>query len=103
MIFLAEDPEHGSELWTSDGTPDGTFLLKDIDPGEDSGYPEFQTRAGDRVFFVADDGVNGYELWATDGTSSGTSMVKDIRPGESGSGAYELSVSATRFLKPTMV
>ena len=32
LVFLADDGVHGGEPWVSDGTPAGTFLLKDINP-----------------------------------------------------------------------
>jgi len=33
LFFAAHDPEHGRELWQSDGTASGTTLVKDIYPG----------------------------------------------------------------------
>ncbi len=90
VILRADDGLHGSELWTSDGTPGGTVLLKDIVPGSKGSSPaaifDVATRSAeqpnnDLVFFLADDGVHGYELWKTDGTQVGTVMVKDIYPG----------------------
>ncbi|MCM2279804.1 MAG: hypothetical protein NDJ89_17150 [Oligoflexia bacterium] len=81
-----------SEPWRTDGTPEGTFQLRDINPG---GYstPRFFPAAGGTVFFSADDGVHGRELWKTDGTPEGTQLVKDIWPGSTGS-ALEYSTSA---------
>ena len=32
VVFVNDDERHGSELWGSDGTPEGTGLLADIDP-----------------------------------------------------------------------
>ena len=75
----------GSELWTSDGTENGTYLVKDICPNSCSGYPRNFFTLGDIVFFSANDGTNGTELWRSDGTESGTMMVQDINPGGSGS------------------
>src|ERR1700755_2231270 len=72
--FVAEDDEHGAELWRSDGTDGGTFLLADIRPGSDTSYPEDLVVIGGTLYFSADDGVNGRELWRSDGTVAGTYM-----------------------------
>lgn len=32
-FFEATDSEHGGELWVTDGTPAGTKMVKDINPG----------------------------------------------------------------------
>ena len=72
--------DKGLELWRSDGTPSGTYRLKDINAGKASSLEkdtEFLA-VGSMMFFTADDGVHGKELWKTDGTSAGTVMVKDI-------------------------
>jgi ELWxxDGT repeat protein len=67
------------EMWSSDGTEDGTYMVKDIYPGEgNSSSPAFYASMGDILFFAADNGTTGHELWRTDGTEEGTYMVKDI-------------------------
>ena len=33
LYFAATDPMHGQELWRSDGTTEGTRLVRDIRPG----------------------------------------------------------------------
>ncbi len=33
LYFTADDSENGNELWVSDGTSEGTQLVKDINPG----------------------------------------------------------------------
>ncbi len=38
-IFQADDGINGRELWVGDGTPLGTFLVKDIHPTGDSKPP----------------------------------------------------------------
>ena len=84
-MFAADDGLHGLEPWRSDGTPGGTYLLRDIAVGGDgSSYPEQLTRVGDRVFLVADDGVHGAELWRTDGSGAGTALVADTESGTGG-------------------
>ncbi len=37
--FAGADPVNGVELWRTDGTPAGTSLVKDLDPGADSSSP----------------------------------------------------------------
>lgn len=79
--FAADDGVHGSEVWATDGTREGSFLLKDVRPGPAGSIP-FQFHAvGERVFFSADDGEHGRELWTSDGTPEGTQLVADIIPG----------------------
>ena len=81
IAFLGEDEEHGLEPWRSDGTALGTFMLKDIMPGDGDSGPFRMTACGDRIFFLAWDDVHGCELWVTDGTPEGTTLVKDIEAG----------------------
>ncbi len=87
LYFAADDGTTGRELWTSDGTLGGTFLLKDIAPGQIiffppfSSNPRFLTTIGSTVYFSADDKLTGTELWKTNGTPGGTVLVKDIFPG----------------------
>jgi ELWxxDGT repeat protein len=91
ILFGARDGDygHGYELWKSDGTPEGTTLVKDIHPGQkDSNPSQFAAIAGplfQGLLFSADDGTRGQELWRSDGTMPGTVLVKDINPGPSGS------------------
>jgi ELWxxDGT repeat protein len=69
-------PQYG--LWTSDGTADGTVLLK---AGID---PQHLTSVNGTLFFTAYDSVSqSYALWKSDGTSAGTAVIKALRPGDS--------------------
>ncbi len=81
LYFFGYDEEHGYELWRSDGTASGTFMIKDIYRGEDDPYIRCITACGDKVFFLARDEEHGVELWVSDGTSGGTKLVKDITEG----------------------
>lgn len=64
------------ELWHSDGTPAGSAMITEINPGGDSS-PYSLTVFGGHVYFGADDGT-GLEVWRSDGTDTGTTKVKDI-------------------------
>lgn len=89
VVFQASDELfRRDELWVSDGTEDGTFVLKDIGGDRDSSTPRYMTPLGDgRIVFSAEAGRDmpfsdsGRELWITDGTSAGTTLLKDINPG----------------------
>src|SRR5687767_11085846 len=88
LYFTAYSPEVGNELWRSDGTPAGTWLVADIFPGPDSSTPTAEyrfARLGKRLYFSAWSPESGVELWATDGTAAGTVMIADIHPGALGS------------------
>jgi len=89
LFFSAETEANGRELYISDGSENGTILLKDIYTGESGSFPEQLTVFQDKIIFTADDGINGNELWITDGTANGTLLLKDINPGSNGSFAFE--------------
>jgi len=92
LYFTADDGVNGRELWKTDGTAQGTVLVKDIQPGNSGSSPGWLTAVGNTLFFTADDGVHGRELWRSDGTEAGTVLVKDIRTGSTGSGAQEFTL-----------
>ncbi len=82
VYFRANDDIHGVEPWVSDGTTEGTVLLKDINPGDGGSVPFTFLEFNDRVYFAANNGVDGYQLWSTDGTEAGTQFelgVQDVQ------------------------
>lgn len=81
VFFDATDGTSGIELWRSDGTAEGTVLVKDINPGYYGSVPRLMINLGGRLFFTADNPAYGEELWQSDGTEAGTELVKDIYPG----------------------
>ena len=87
MYFTANDGTHGIELWSSDGTANGTTLVKDINANGDGMSlvePAYYTTNG--IYFSADNGSAGNEPWLTNGTSAGTNIVADInKNGNNGS------------------
>jgi ELWxxDGT repeat protein len=82
---------HGAELWRSDGSGGGSFVVKDANPGTASSNPSYLTPAGRLLFFTAFDPDHGTELWRSDGTAAGTFLVKDIRPGTASSAPSTLA------------
>lgn len=101
IFFTADDGAHtGRELWKSNGTPNGTVVVKDINltaPRAGS-YPGFLTNVNGTVFFATNDGVIGNELWKSDGTVNGTVWVKDIIFGVGGSAPRDLTKSIGKVL-----
>ena len=90
LFFSAHDGLTGVELWKTNGTPEGTALVADIRPFDQSPnvyyfHVGMMTNVNETLFFTADNGTLGGELWKTDGTTQGTQLVKDIWPGIVGS------------------
>lgn len=83
FYFINDDAVTGMELWKSDGTPGGTTLIKDINPGTSSSAVQNLSVLNNLIYFAASNGINGIELWKTDGTAAGTVMLKDISAGSS--------------------
>lgn len=63
LFFSGQDQEHGTELWATDGTAQGTVLVQDLWPGPYSSYTHFLLSAPNGLYFSANDGVHGDELW----------------------------------------
>jgi ELWxxDGT repeat protein len=107
LLFGANHPRFGEELWRSNGARSGTRLVKDIDPGplkirkmEDteagSSAPDKVLRTKKWVYFAAITAKNGEEMWRSDGTERGTKIVKDIVPGPGDSGAEDFVTIAPK-------
>src|SRR4051812_44413023 len=78
-IFAEDDGVHGLELYRSNATTGGTFMLKDIHPGAGGSDPFLFATVGKTMFFGADDGV-GRALWRTDGSVNGTIKLAQVDP-----------------------
>lgn len=97
VYFAASDPDHGAELWRSDGTPDGTFRLTDICPGPCSSEPGFLEVFRGQIYFSAADGVSGHELWTTADRPGTSRRVRDICPGPCSGNPQDLAAMAGRL------
>lgn len=98
LYFIANDGINGYELWISDGTSNGTIIVKDIYLGVSSSIGIYRDAISfglynNKIYFNANDGFNGNELWVSDGTSNGTTMVKDIQVGSSSGQTYRLTAT----------
>jgi ELWxxDGT repeat protein len=81
MYFSANDAVHGQELWVTDGTVEGTHLLKDINPGDLSGldfyyHEEEFIACNEKLFFTAQ---YAKELWVSDGSVPGTKIINNFQ------------------------
>lgn len=83
--FSADDGINGRELWRSDGTPIGTYMVKDINPGQAGSDVSGIIAANGLLYFSAVTNDNGYEPWVSDGTESGTHLLIDLSIGGGGS------------------
>ncbi len=73
--FAASDGIHGIELWRSDGTKEGTFMIEEISTGSSLSTINRITTSGNKIYFTVDNG-GGPELYVSDGTGQGTSILK---------------------------
>lgn len=80
-VYFSAIDGFDQEIWRTDGTAEGTVMLKDVRPGPSRSTARFLTRVGSTLYFIANDGTRGTELWKSDGTAAGTTLVKDITPG----------------------
>jgi ELWxxDGT repeat protein len=95
-------PASGTELWTTDGTPAGTRIVKDLYSGTGDSSPSPFVRLGSSVLFAATHPTTGRELWQSDGTAEGTVLLKDIAPGSASSGPGDFVIlNGTLFFAAT--
>lgn len=89
LYFTADDGVHGNELWRTDGTIGGTFMVIDLSPPMCSTCANMDSDIGELVagdshlFFSSTIMSSGppdliRELFVSDGTEAGTELVLDI-------------------------
>jgi len=76
LYFWGQDTAHGSELWITDGSAEGSRLVADLTPGPDfTSIGPMMPLNGKLFFFVGQS-----ELWTSDGTLAGTHLVTIVPP-----------------------
>ena len=70
LFFAGYDNTNGYQVWRSDGTERGTYLLKQTSNNNNPNSYEFFLEANGLFYFRADK-----ELWQSDGTENGTKRI----------------------------
>ena len=85
IFFSATDASNSSQLWKTNGTKDGTVLVKTLNPSDDGLDGSYiYTKSG--IVFAGDDGINGIEPWFSDGTKENTKQIANINTNASPEG-----------------
>lgn len=85
-FFAGNDGVNGVELFTTDGTPEATNMLKDISDYQISTITS-AIKIDNTLFFTIANSDLGAELWKSNGTAAGTVLVKDINQTQAGLGS----------------
>lgn len=75
LYFNAYTAANGFELWKTNGTVAGTKIVKNINPGAASSYPQSFTDAKGTLYFFAQDGTGNYGIYKTNGTAAQTQLL----------------------------
>ena len=80
FYFVGNDGEHGNELWRSDGTTQGTYMVKDLRTNDLNSYDFYSlTEFKDEVYFSAIESGSQYALFRSDGTAAGTRKITNMQ------------------------
>jgi ELWxxDGT repeat protein len=89
VVFVADTPGAGIELWRTDGTHAGTTLLADIYPGPIGSDPRPLLVSNGVLYFLALAPGSGVEIWRTDGTVAGTRLFCETIAGPAHAAEYD--------------
>ena len=99
IFFNADDGFHGIEIWETDGTAAGTFMVQDINPTGSSDPGDFTPivmPSGDNALvFFADDGISGEQPYSA--TVPSYSLVVSsptLNVPENGSNTFTVDLSS---------
>jgi ELWxxDGT repeat protein len=85
LYFAADDGWFGRELWRSDGTLLGTWMVTDLEPGHAGSDPQDLAADTGWLFFSATTSEHGSEPWYSGGRFWNTRSLMDIAPGSASS------------------
>jgi ELWxxDGT repeat protein len=77
LFFTATEANDGAQVWRSDGTPGGTMMVADLNPGASSSPADLANVNG-VLFFSAFTASQGRQLYRSDGTPAGTAPVTQL-------------------------
>ncbi len=80
LYYSATTAANGTELWRSDGTRNGTFLLSDLTPGAASSTISNLTEFKGSLYFTMSNGSDHY-LYKSDGLAANTVNLGQIATG----------------------
>lgn len=80
LYYTATNAANGTELWRSDGTKSGTFLLADLTPGAASSTINNLTEFRGSLYFTVTEGTDHY-LYKSDGRAENTLRIAKIASG----------------------
>ena len=84
-IIINDDGSRTNNLYISDGTAEGTILVKDLSEGTGDTYFESLTIFNDELYFITTSpDSNKKEIFKTDGTEEGTVQLTDIHENNGG-------------------
>ena len=75
VVFFLE-----GDLWSTDGTSEGTVRLQELKPIRGTVGNVLGVTSDERLLFLAADETNSISLWSTDGTSRGTFKLRQVSP-----------------------
>jgi ELWxxDGT repeat protein len=90
IYFSARDAVNGIELWKTDGTGQGTKMIKDINLGNNTNFgPSQLTRVNNTLYFKQNTSENpgNTQILKSDGTEQGTTQVTNLQNSEADNGS----------------
>ena len=78
--YFVDATTFGNTVWRTDGTPEGTVALRELDGRIDYGENVRGIVHRGAYYFTGVTAENGQQLWVSDGTAEGTRMLPNAGP-----------------------